>query len=96
MIICDEMKKLREGLDERHIPWEDKSDDDNGGGYWICRTHFRFNGNRWSVINGFGTYGGFHSFTWKNNELLECMTGNEEPVGWLMAKDVFEMMEVEE
>lgn len=55
MTICKEMIKLRKYLDDKGIKWVDASTDDN---LWICRTHFELNGFRWSVINGYGTYGG--------------------------------------
>ena len=87
--VCEEMQKLRDGLDERKIPWKDLTDKD---GLWICRTHFRINGDRWSVVHGFGTYGGFSHFS-KDSKLLECMAGKMDPVGWLTASDVFKMME---
>ena len=31
--ICDEMKKLRDGLTARHIPWRDNSDTCD---FWMC------------------------------------------------------------
>ena len=55
-----QMKKLRALLDAENIEWEDKSDN---GIYPICRTHFLYNGQRWSVIHGYGTYGGYSSFS---------------------------------
>lgn len=87
--ICDEMQKLRDGLDERNIPWNDLTDKDD---LWICRTHFWIKGDRWSVIHGFGSYGGFNSFE-KDKQLLECKYGGNEPIGWLTADEVLKMVD---
>lgn len=92
--VCEEMQKLRAGLKEREISWIDKSDDCNYRGLWVCRTHFMYNGDHWSVINGFGTYGGFDHYS-INRELLECQCGElSEPIGFLTAADVFRIMDV--
>lgn len=90
--VCEEMQKLRNGLTARGIEWKDASE--KNPAYWICRTHYTHNKSKWSVVHGFGTYGGFSSFS-EDSKLLECMAGMNEPVGWLTAADVFEMMEGE-
>jgi len=62
MKICEEMQKLRQMLDEKNIPWHDKSEvmsEDKEWPMWICRTHFEYKGMKISVVNGFGTYGGW-------------------------------------
>lgn len=87
--VCEEMQKLRDGLDERKIPWKDLTDKD---GLWICRTHFRIKGDSWSVVHGYGSYGGFNSFE-KDKQLLECMYGGNEPDGWLTAAEVLKMVD---
>ena len=87
--VCEEMQKLRDGLDERKIPWKDLTDND---GLWICRTHFRIKGDLWSVVHGYGSYGGFSSFE-KDKQLLECMYGGNEPDGWLTAAEVLKMVD---
>ena len=79
-----EMKKLRALLDAENIEWEDKSD---YGIYPICRTHFSYNGQRWSVIHGYGTYGGYSSFS-TDRGLLEAYNFNDEPIGYLTAEEV--------
>lgn len=59
MTVCDEMKKLRQMLDEKNIPWHDASEvmsEDKECPMWICRTHIEYNGHKISVVNGFGTY----------------------------------------
>ena len=89
--VCDEMKKLREGLDERGIVWEDATSEYKDG-LWICRTHFWYKGNRVSVIHGHGSYGGYDFIT-KDQQLLEYYDGNSEPTGWLTADGVFELLE---
>jgi len=94
MIVCEEMQKLRDYLDSKKIEWIDKSDDWEMG--WICRTHFDYKGNHWSVINGLGTYGGFYINEKSNYGVLElmvdCVNGGE-PVGYLKAEDVIKYME---
>jgi len=87
--VCEEMQKLRDGLDERKIPWKDLTDKD---ALWICRTHFWIKGDRWSVVHGYGSYGGFSIFE-KDKQLLECMYGGNEPDGWLTADEVLKMVD---
>ena len=94
MIIVEEMKKLREYLDDHKIQWEDDSSE--LGCFWMCRTHFTVRKNFWSVINGYGSYGGFDTFSPKNKGLLELMTNEVnggEPVGYLTADEVIRYME---
>ena len=111
MNICEEMKKLREMLDNRGIEWHDLSDITSEEiitqlmekglqrGYadtTIWRTHFEVDNIKYSVINGFGTYGGFNSFTGHNLGLLECMTekvNGGEPVGHLTAEEVIHIID---
>ena len=81
----EEMKKLRAMLDAEHIKWEDKSGD---GVYPIYRTHFRYKGQRWSVIHGYGTYGGYDPCTDTDRGLLEAYNFSEEPTGYLTAEEV--------
>lgn len=57
IVIVDEMKKFRELLDKNGIEWVDDSEEERDD-VWICRTHSK-NHDRWSVINGIGTYGGY-------------------------------------
>lgn len=58
----------------------------------IYRTHFIINGELWSVINGFGTYGGFEPYVNKNYGMLELRIGDNNPMGWLSADDIIEMI----
>lgn len=90
--VCEEMQKLRDGLTARGIEWKDSTQ--RGPAYWICRTHYKHNKNKWSVVHGFGTYGGFSHFS-KDAQLLECMYGGNEPIGWLTAAEVFKLMDKE-
>lgn len=100
MIVCDEMKKLRQMLDEKNIPWHDASDVMSGSKewpMWICRTHFEYNGLKFSVVNGFGTYGGWYGANPgmtedKNMGLLEIVIEDNEPVGWLKAEDIMKIL----
>ena len=96
MIVCEEMKKLRQMLDEKNIPWHDASEimsEDKEWPMWICRTHFEYNGLKFSVVNGFGTYGGWYGANPgmtedENMGLLEIMIEDSDPVGWLKAEDI--------
>ena len=97
MIICDEMKKLRGELDKRGIAWVDVSEDNFPGiDLWICRTHFRYGKYQVSVINGFGTYGGFFFSEKENEGMLEmmanCVNGGE-PEGHLTANEVMKILD---
>ena len=82
--MTEEMEKLRRLLDQHSILWEDKSDSQ------ITRTHFEYRGYHWSVVHGFGSYGGY-SFVTNDEGLLELMSdavNGGEPVGWLTADEV--------
>jgi len=95
-IQCAEMIKLREGLTKLGIEWWDASDPD----YYdlsIQRTHFAIAGNRWSVVHGYGTYGGYSLWRDKDDYLLELMTtsvNDGNPVGYLTADDVLNILEL--
>ena len=95
--ICDEMKKLREGLTARHIPWQDYSEKGiSTCDFWMCRTWFEYKDCRWSVIHGYGSYGGIASFNNQDEQKLECMCSlinGGEPEGYLTADDIFKLME---
>lgn len=97
MKIPNEMSKLRTMLTEMGIKWQDKSDiypedkildimnrcnvSREIADVSIYRTHFNAIGYHYSVIWGYGTYGG-------EDGLLEMMVDDEEPTGWLTAEDV--------
>ena len=93
MNCCEEMKLFRKALDKKNIAWEDKSEELSEE-MWFCRTHFEYNGNLVSVINGFGTYGGWAGAngTDVNRGLLEVMIENNEPVGWLTAESAIHLI----
>lgn len=95
--VCEEMQKLRDGLDGRNIPWEDVSSELQPAFAWICRTHFEFNGTKYSVINGFGTYGGISLATEKNEGLLEMMGEQvvKTPIGYLTAEQILRYIDHE-
>lgn len=100
MIVCEEMKKLRKMLDEKGIEWHDASEimsKDKEWPMWFCRTHFEYDGLKFSVINGFGIYGGWYGANPgmtedKNMGLLELMIEDNEPVGWLKAENIMEIL----
>ena len=91
IFICDEMKKLRDALDKVGIPWEDWS---RGNPYPVCCTKFRIGRTRYSVINGYGSYGGYWERSKLNKGLLEVMRNNKAPKGWLTAAQVLEYCEI--
>ena len=106
MEICEEMKKLRSILDEKKIEWIDKSEEWESNfrpfgkahikrrKYYIHRTHFDISGTHISVINGFGTYGGYSDMFTENEGGLEIMIGEcGEVIGWLSADEVIETLE---
>lgn len=85
--MVEEMEKLRQKLDEINIAWWDESD------FIIDRTKFEINGNRWSVVNGEGTYGGIQYGSRINKGLLEVRPNEHaEPIGWVTCEDVIEMI----
>lgn len=91
MYVCDEMQKLRDFLDEKDITWRDNSENMKSTiEMWICRTLFEVGGHSFSVVNGFGTYGGWAgaNLSEKNLGLLEMMIDECEPFGWLTAEDI--------
>lgn len=113
MKMCDEMVRLREELDKRGIPWEDKSSivpeeaiqvmiskgfERQYADTTMYRTHFTVDDYHYSVIYGYGSYGGYDVFSNKSAELLECMTSKingGEPVGHMTAIDVLRIFDEE-
>ena len=111
MKICDEMIKLRDKLDKRGIKWKDVSEitpesiiekmiakgvDRKYADTTIFRTHFEHGDYKYSVIYGFGTYGGVDVLSGHDFGLLECMTekvNNGEPLGCLTAGDVINIID---
>lgn len=89
--VVENMQKLRDWLDEKNIIWVDASDQSESL-FWICRTHFAINGNRYSVVNGFGTYGGISLMHEENRGLLEFYDFNDEPKGYLTAEEVIDII----
>lgn len=108
MKICEEMIKLRNWLDEEGVLWVDKSSITSQGyidlmakfeiepqyaDTTIHRTYIPFREHSISVINGYGTYGGFEPLENKNYGALEMMIDDNEPVGWLSAENVIQKLE---
>ena len=99
--MCEEMIKFRELLDANGIEWWDSStkyhneeEEDYLGIFKIDRTHFHHRDYDWSVINGYGTFGGYGYFK-SNAGFLELMSNavNEgNPVGWLTAEEAFALV----
>lgn len=94
--MVEEMIKFRKLLDDRGIKWEDKSDPEIQL-YRIDRTHFWYRNYHYSVINGYGTYGGIlYPDDRGNCGLLEVMSNainDGEPEGWLTAEGVMKLVE---
>ena len=96
--VCDEMQKLRDKLDANNIPWEDASTKDSGSkdvDWWMCRTHFQYKGHGWSVIHGYGSYGGINPYGDMSGQLLEVMSDalGGEPEGYCIADYIWDLME---
>lgn len=95
-MMSKEMIKLREMLTKAGIAWEDHSDPFPfcvmGIDLEVYRTKFSYRKYDWSVIHGFGTYGGWSSLK-EDEGLLELMSNAVnygEPVGCLTAEEVME------
>ena len=85
-----EMKLFREMLDAENIEWHDASS--QSFELPMDRTHFEHRGYHWSVIHGFGSYGG-PSFIQDDKGLLELMSdavNKGDPIGWLTAKEAMQ------
>lgn len=98
MEICEEMQILRDWLDKNNIEWEDASEDfdeDKEYSFWMCRTWFRINGKRISVINGYGSYGGVNVLGGENEGLLEAMgLIGDDVIGHMTAGEVIVAIKV--
>lgn len=97
--MTSEMIKLRTLLDLNDIAWVDASEEYNHYSYpySIYRTHFEHRGYHWSVVHGFGTYGGWSSHS-SDRGLLEVMSeaiNGGEPIGYLTAEEVMEYVKGE-
>lgn len=95
-MMSKEMMKLRKMLTKSGIEWYDCSDPVttslNGISLEIYRTKFYYKECAWSVIHGFGTYGGWSSLK-ADEGLLELMSDSVnygEPVGYLTAEKVMD------
>lgn len=110
MKICDEMIKFRQGLDKRKIRWKDDSTicpeeiiqmfKNNGfsdleSDITIYRTHFTYKDKHYSVVYGYGTYGGVRPFEDPVDQGLLEMMVEDKITGWLTADDIFEILDKE-
>lgn len=107
--MCNEMKKLRDLLDSMGVEWTDESNitsqqlidnlvsegfSENYVDTTMYCTHFMVNGHKASVINGFGSYGGYDPVLQNNKGLLELMPDLDnmsEPIGYLTAEEVIDI-----
>ena len=107
LAICQEMIKLRELLTKYNIEWFDNSTivsdqtidklvklghEKEYCDTTIYRTFFKYNDSEISVINGFGTYGGYDPCTGSNNGLLEIWDGKHDIEGWLTAEQIVSIL----
>lgn len=95
MFNCVELENLKKILDDKKIEWFDMSEynsiDDVD--LSIERIHIFQKNIHFSIVNGFGTYGGYRTFDNKNLGLLELYgTGIDDPIGFLTAEEAFEKM----
>ena len=108
MEMCEEMRKLRLGLEARNIEYEDNSSvaseqqksrleslglDTNVD---IYRTSFYVGKYSFSVISEYGTYGGYSPITKEDQGLLECMSdklASTDPIGFLTADEIFAIID---
>lgn len=99
--MTEEMAKFRKLLNDNMVPWHDASKINQFEAPYapcntdIYRTHFEWRGYKWSVINGFGSYGGWNSIDQKNKGLLELMSeavNGGEPVGYLTADEAIKLV----
>lgn len=89
-----EMERLRMMLDYNGLEWADKSDNKIPE-MTVERTHLYFGEMLCSIIHGYGTYGGYNSFTGHDEGLLELMcelVNGGEPIGELTADDVITIL----
>ena len=89
-----EMIRLRKLLTALGIEWRDQSED-----FYLPldRTKFMINGFEWSVIHGYGSYGGYDFYSNIDRGLLELMTScvnNGDPIGYLTADDVLDYVKI--
>jgi len=93
-----EMEKLRSLLDEAGIEWRDESEmeDFAGPGTYMERTKFEYKGEPWSVIHGYGSYGGYNCHS-RDEGLLEVMKGypDGDQTGFLTAAQAMKMIKGE-
>lgn len=88
-----EMIKFRNLLDQHNIAWHDAST--RFADFYIDRVHLEYRNYKFSVINGFGTYGGYITDESKNKGLLELMSNainGGEPVGELTAEEAIKIV----
>jgi hypothetical protein len=90
-MIPNEMTNLRNSLNARNIHWIDRTEKPSFSllDLTIYRTWFMYKGKEWSVISGYGTYGG-------EKGLLEVMVDDYNPMGSLTAQEVIMLMDGEE
>lgn len=85
-----EMIFLRNALNARNVSYIDASDDEQKSfpfmNLTIYRTKFIWKDHFFSVISGYGTFGG-------DKGLLELMVDSNEPFGSLRAVDVIKIMD---
>lgn len=86
-------KSLEKNLMKKNIEWQDCSTYPiELYKHWMCRTHFDYNGQHISVVHGYGSYGGIGFFRDSDEQLLEIMIDDKDPIGFLAAADIFKLI----
>jgi len=88
--MVEEMRKFRELLNASDIRWED--DSYQVGEYSMTVTRVRIGRKAWTIINGFGSFGGLNPRTGVNHGMLEIWDGTvkNQPEGWLTAEQAIQ------
>ena len=91
--MVSEMKKFRELLNNASIKWHD--DSEKMETFFMDRTHFWYRDYKWSVINGYCSYGGYDPVTNINYGHLELMSNavnGGEPIKIETAEEAFKIV----
>lgn len=91
--MVSEMIKLRELLNRNSIQWHDNSEKDSI--FFMDRTLFWYRDYKWSIINGYGSYGGYdplRNINYGQLELMSNAVNGGEPVGELTADEAIKIV----
>jgi hypothetical protein len=109
MVMCEEMKRLRDMLTSHKIEYTDASTicpkeliskcmahglSENMSDTTVYRTHFKIGTDIYSVIYGYATYGGYDPVTDVDKKYLELRINGDKPVGFLTANDIISYIKI--